>query len=116
MIVMLPPVGATIILFFKAEPLKALYIDGNALVIFGIFGQLLFNLRFLYQLYYSERKKYSVLPSGFWWISIFGAIVTLIYAIFRRDIVLIVAQSFSLIPYFRNVMIGLHNLRSHKHS
>ena len=42
------------------------------LLIFGTAGQLIFTLRFVYQLIYSYRKRESLLPLGFWIISVSG--------------------------------------------
>lgn len=72
----------------------------------GIAGQLLLNIRFLYQLYYSERHKESILPIGFWWISLTGSIFIVFYAIYRRDPVLLVAQGMAIIPYTRNIVLS----------
>lgn len=76
------------------------------LVIFGSLGQVLFTLRFVYQLAYSYRKHQSLLPVGFWVISLVGASLIVIYGIIRLDLVLIVGQSFGLVAYFRNIWLG----------
>lgn len=78
------------------------------LLVFGSAGQIIFTLRFIYQWYYSVRLKRSVLPPGFWILSLIGSLTILSYGIFRSDIVLIVGQSFGLIAYSRNLWIGAH--------
>lgn len=75
------------------------------LIIFGIIGQLIFNARFFYQWIYSERKKESSLPLGFWLISLTGAVFIFLYGIFRNDPVLIAAHFFGGIVYIRNLFI-----------
>ena len=80
--------------------------QGNAMVWIGIIGQLLLNFRFLYQLHYSEKRGESLLPLGFWWISLAGAVLVTIYSVYRRDPVLFLAQSLALIPYLRNIVIS----------
>lgn len=75
------------------------------LLVFGALGQLLFTLRFIYQYLYSKRRNSSILPSGFWIISIIGSMCILIYGIFRSDLVLIIGQSFGLFAYIRNLII-----------
>jgi lipid-A-disaccharide synthase-like uncharacterized protein len=80
--------------------------QGNTIVWLGIIGQLLLNYRFLYQLYYSEKRGESLLPLGFWWISLVGAVLVTIYSVYRRDPVLFLAQSLALIPYLRNIVIS----------
>lgn len=76
------------------------------LLVFGSFGQILFTLRFLYQLWYSSRKGESVLPATFWWISLIGSSCIILYAVIRRDPVLIIGQSFGFVAYIRNLIIG----------
>ncbi|HKK12699.1 MAG TPA: lipid-A-disaccharide synthase N-terminal domain-containing protein, partial [Flavobacteriaceae bacterium] len=58
------------------------------LLILGIISQVVFTFRFVYQWIYSEYKKESVLPLGFWLLSLSGSILILIYAVIRRDPVL----------------------------
>ncbi|MBQ0122301.1 MAG: lipid-A-disaccharide synthase N-terminal domain-containing protein [Bacteroidales bacterium] len=75
------------------------------LLIFGSAGQIIFSLRFLYQFIYSSRRGESVLPFGFWIISTTGALLILTYGIIRLDPVVILAQSFGLCSYIRNLTI-----------
>ncbi len=82
----------------------------NAFLLVGIGGQLLLNIRFLYQLYYSEKHKESLLPSGFWSISLVGAVLVVVYAIYRLDPVLLLAQSLAIVPYIRNIILSRHIL------
>jgi lipid-A-disaccharide synthase-like uncharacterized protein len=71
----------------------------------GVVGQVLFMSRFLIQLWKSEKAKKSVLPIEFWYFSIAGGLITLSYAIHRRDLVFTVAQMLGLIIYFRNLYL-----------
>ena len=73
------------------------------LLIYGSMGQIIFTLRFVYQWIYSKRKDESLLPIGFWVISLFGSLIIVSYAIYRRDPVLILGQSTGLIAYSRNI-------------
>ena len=75
------------------------------LLVFGIVSQLVFTFRFIYQWIFSEIIKTSELPAGFWIISLLGAILILIYAIFRKDPILCIGQIFGLVVYIRNLMI-----------
>lgn len=75
------------------------------LLLYGSAGQVLFTLRFIYQYFYSVRRGMSVLPAGFWIISLVGSLSIVSYGIMRNDIVLIVGQSFGLVAYIRNLMI-----------
>ncbi|MBF4471142.1 MULTISPECIES: lipid-A-disaccharide synthase N-terminal domain-containing protein [Flavobacterium] len=71
----------------------------------GIIGQVLFTLRFVYQWIYSEKKKDSVLPLGFWIISLIGSLIIFIYAIIRKDPVLLAGHAIGLVIYTRNIII-----------
>jgi lipid-A-disaccharide synthase-like uncharacterized protein len=75
------------------------------LLLLGIVSQLIFTLRFLYQLIVSEKTKNSQLPIGFWGLSVLGASLILTYAIFRKDPVLFVGHIVGLIIYVRNIFI-----------
>lgn len=79
------------------------------LLILGVVGQTIFSLRFLYQLFYSASRRESLLPKGFWLISLTGAVLILTYGILRRDPVVILAQSFGLVTYIRNLMLIRRN-------
>ena len=57
--------------------------------IIGFLGQGLFASRFIFQWIYSEKKGESYIPVIFWYLSIFGGLGLLIYAIFRKDPVII---------------------------
>ncbi len=82
------------------------------LLLWGVAGQITFTFRFVYQWVYSERKGESILPMGFWVISIIGSIMILSYALYRKDPVLFFGQGFGLLVYFRNIV--LIRKQSHK--
>lgn len=83
-------------------------------VAFGLVGQIIFGSRFIIQWIASERKKVSYIPIVFWYLSLTGGIITLIYAIHIRDTVFTVAQGAGLIVYARNLML-IHSRTSHAH-
>ena len=72
-------------------------------VIIGFTGQLFFSLRFIVQWVASEKKRQSVVPIQFWYLSIIGSLLLLSYAIYRKDPVFILGQSFGFIVYLRNL-------------
>ena len=74
-------------------------------LIIGFVGQGLFASRFIVQWILSEKKGESYIPLIFWYLSIFGGIGLLIYAIFRKDPVIIAGQSFGIIVYLRNLIL-----------
>ncbi len=71
----------------------------------GFLGQGIFASRFIVQWIYSERKGESSIPVIFWYLSIFGGIGLLTYAIFRKDPVIILGQSFGIFIYLRNLIL-----------
>lgn len=72
---------------------------------FGFLAQFVFFLRFIVQWLSSEKHKRSVIPIGFWYLSVVGSIMILIYAIQRSDPVFIFGQFFALAIYIRNIIL-----------
>jgi lipid-A-disaccharide synthase-like uncharacterized protein len=72
-------------------------------VIFGLAGQACFFLRFFIQWLASERAGQSVIPNMFWYLSIAGAAIVLLYGLVRIEPVLIVGQIPALAVYLRNI-------------
>lgn len=103
------PVAALLRLVLDGPAVVATLFHNDAiprwLLVFGSAGQVIFSLRFLYQAVYSARRGESLLPAGFWAISLLGAVIILTYGILRRDPVVILAQSFGLVTYIRNLML-----------
>ena len=122
----IPPIARTMALIFPVvavgwlllgETHSVLKVIANEaipawLMFWGIAGQLVFTFRFVYQWLYSERRHESLLPIGFWAISITGSAMVLSYAVIRRDPVLLVGQSFGLFVYSRNVLLWLRQSKS----
>jgi lipid-A-disaccharide synthase-like uncharacterized protein len=75
------------------------------LIILGSVAQIVFTLRFIYQWIYSEKKKESVLPMGFWILSATGSSLIICYAILRKDPVLFTGHIFGSIVYIRNILL-----------
>ena len=72
-------------------------------VAFGLLGNVAFGSRFILQWIASERAGASVVPVAFWYLSIVGAAILLIYAIHLRNVVFTLA-------YLPNAFIYLRNL------
>ena len=100
---MLRDVGAFIDTFFRNEDVPL------AMLLFGSAGQVIFTLRFVYQWWYSRCHGASVLPAGFWIISLVGSAIIVTYGAFRYDVVLILGQSFGLVSYSRNLYLWYHS-------
>lgn len=75
------------------------------LLFLGSGAQVIFTFRFIYQWYHSEKIKESVLPLGFWLLSLTGATLILFYAILRRDPVLLIGHLGGSIIYIRNIIL-----------
>lgn len=86
----------------------------GALIAWGGAGQLVFTLRFVYQWYHAERAQESIIPNGFWVISLIGSLMIISYAILRLDPVLFLGQVFGVVAYSRNFMIGLREEQPHR--
>ncbi|MFC0283314.1 lipid-A-disaccharide synthase N-terminal domain-containing protein [Camelimonas abortus] len=71
----------------------------------GLFGQALFAMRFVVQWLASERAGRSVVPVAFWFFSIGGGVITLVYGLYRREPVIILGQALSVLIYVRNLML-----------
>lgn len=97
---MLKDAGVFVDQFFRNEKIPLW------LLVYGSMGQIIFTLRFVYQWIYSKRKDESLLPIGFWVISLFGSLIIVSYAIYRCDPVLILGQSTGLIAYSRNIYLS----------
>src|SRR5215203_6459989 len=78
-------------------------------VILGFAAQAFFTMRFVVQWIASERARKSVIPVAFWFFSIGGGILLLIYALYRRDPVFIAGQALGLLVYFRNLYFIIVN-------
>ena len=79
----------------------------DAWVVLGFVAQAFFTMRFLVQWIASERARASVIPVAFWFFSIGGGVLLLIYALYRRDPVFILGQGFGVFVYLRNLYFVL---------
>jgi lipid-A-disaccharide synthase-like uncharacterized protein len=74
-------------------------------LIVGFAGQTCFFMRFLVQWLSSEREGRSVIPVAFWYFSLAGGAIILVYAIYRKDPVFIVGQTTGVFIYLRNLAL-----------
>ena len=75
----------------------------NPFIIIGFVGQVMFFGRFLIQWIASERKGKSFIPKSFWYLSIGGSLLLLIYSINIGDVIFTIGFSLNLIIYLRNI-------------
>jgi lipid-A-disaccharide synthase-like uncharacterized protein len=80
-------------------------------VILGFVAQGFFTMRFVVQWIASERARKSVIPVAFWFFSIGGGALLLVYALYRRDPVFIAGQALGLVVYLRNLYFIIMNGR-----
>jgi lipid-A-disaccharide synthase-like uncharacterized protein len=87
--------------------------------IVGWLGNLVFFSRFFVQWYATEKKKQVVVPTAFWWLSLAGSLLLLLYAVFshakphQRGWVFIASYAFNWIPYVRNLIIHQRHKAAH---
>ena len=82
----------------------------------GFVAQGVFTTRFIVQWLASERAGQSVIPLAFWFLSIAGSMLLLIYAIHRHDPVFILGQGAGVGIYLRNLHFRLRDQRAHDHA
>ena len=71
--------------------------------VLGLVGQAIFGSRFIIQWLVSEKEGRSVIPISFWYISVIGAAITLVYAIHIEEPVFMLPQLAALLIYARNL-------------
>ncbi len=86
----------------------------NPWVLFGLLAQGVYFLRFIMQLWASEKTKQVVVPLSFWYLSILGTAMILVYSIHIHDFVFIVASILSFAIYIRNIAIHLKDPQNKK--
>ena len=80
-------------------------IMNEPIVLLGFAGQTCFFLRFVIQWIISEKKRKSVVPTIFWYISLVGAVTVFIYGWIVAEPILVVGQLVSSLVYVRNLTL-----------
>ena len=83
----------------------------NGWLILGFIGQIAFFMRFLVQWIVSEKRGESFIPIYFWYLSLSGGVILLVYAIHIGDPVFTLGQSCGVFIYIRNLMLIHENNR-----
>ncbi len=73
--------------------------------IMGFISFILFSSRFWAQWWVAEKAQMSFFPKSFWWLSLIGAILSIVYFFHIGDTVNLVGPLVGLIPYTRNLML-----------
>lgn len=71
----------------------------------GLLAQLIFMARMLVQWAASEKEKRSVVPPMFWWLSLAGASMLIVYFVWRRDAIGVLGQATGWVVYIRNLIL-----------
>ena len=78
----------------------------------GLLGQAIFGTRFILQWIVSEYKKKSHIPTAFWFISLLGSLILLVYSIHREEPVFILGFSLNTFIYLRNIHLIYTNSKA----
>ena len=93
----------------RMEPLRDLapmdFSDTWPWILFGLLGQGAFFSRFLVQWVASERAGRSYIPMSFWYLSLVGSVILLVYAIHRQEPVFLLGFLPNIFVYSRNIML-----------
>lgn len=81
---------------------------------FGLLGNAAFASRFLLQWLASERAGESVVPVLFWYLSIAGSLILLVYAIHLQNLVFTLAYLPNAAVYWRNIALIRRKQRSER--
>jgi len=98
-------IGSGLVTIFPFLPETIATQPEQLMVIIGFAGQGLFAMRFIIQWLTSEKHARSVIPLAFWYFSIGGGAVLLLYALWRKDPVIICGQGLGLFIYLRNLYL-----------
>ncbi|MBQ1751705.1 MAG: lipid-A-disaccharide synthase N-terminal domain-containing protein [Bacteroidales bacterium] len=85
------------------------------LLALGMLGQFTYEIRGVYQLVYSMKRKESILPLGHWILAVAGSLMIIAYGLIRHDWVLVIGQ-FAIVFSIRNIMISLSSSKRKKDS
>ncbi len=86
--------------------------DNSVWLAFGLLGNVAFGSRFLLQWVASERRGESFVPVAFWYLSIVGSLILLIYAIHLENVVFTLAYLPNAFVYYRNLALIRKKSRS----
>lgn len=108
-VIALLPVCAIVFMLKDASAFALQFLHNDKvplwLLIYGSLGQVIFTVRFIYQWYYSYKRQRSILPVGFWIISLIGSGIIVSYGAIRYDPVLVLGQSIGFLTYSRNIVL-----------
>lgn len=71
----------------------------------GFIGLVLFSSRFWVQWWHAEKAQTSYLGPLFWWLSLVGGLLTVVYFVRIDDPVNVIGPAIGLVPYIRNLIL-----------
>ncbi len=74
-------------------------------ILLGFGAQAVFMSRMLIQWIVSERRRESVVPAAFWYLSFAGGAMLFAYFAWRQDIVAVMGQTTGIVIYARNIRL-----------
>jgi len=92
----------SIIEFFKSAITEQI-VDDPVWATTALVGQVIFGGRFILQWLVSEYKKKSHVPTAFWFMSLAGSIILLIYSIHIKNPIFMLGFSLNTLIYLRNL-------------
>ena len=107
LVIVVPIIALSILLFGGEYSFSSIlkHNSGGFLLFWGLTGQVIFSCRFIYQWYYSEKVKKSVLPLGFWIFSIIGSLIISSYSFYLELYPILIGHAFGITLYSRNIAI-----------
>jgi len=99
---------SSIIQFFKMAIVEQIVGDAVWATV-ALVGQMIFGGRFVLQWIVSEYKKKSYVPTAFWFMSLAGSLILLVYSIHIKNPIFMLAFSLNTFIYLRNLhLIYMH--------
>lgn len=82
-----------------------IYVESFLWTTIGLLGAAIFSSRFLLQWLQSEKEKRLVVPAYFWYLSFWGSVLNLIYALHIDKLPVILGCCFLPFLYGRNIVL-----------
>ena len=107
-------VGSLLVMLLPFLPASLATNPEQIMIVVGFGGQALFASRFIIQWLKSEGAKKISYTCRFWYFSIGGGAVLLLYAIWRQDPVIMCGQGLGLFIYARNLYFIIRSAKEEK--
>ncbi len=71
----------------------------------GLGAEAVFGVRVLVQWIASERRRRSIVPPAYWYLSVVASAMLLTYAVHRLDPVFIAGETLAMLVFVRNIWL-----------